>query len=156
MEELNTDILVIGSGLAGLLSAFKAERAGLRVLLVGKFAIGMGTNTSLANGVFTAANSSLSKEAHLQATLESGRGLNQGRLVKTLIEEAPDTLKELRDDGAPILDRGRGFIVDRPKGSSQLPGVLLVRLQSFRSREELRKGDRARRQFPLSFQHDES
>ena len=127
MEELNTDILVIGSGLAGLISALEAEKAGLRVLLVGKFAIGMGTNTSLANGVFTAANSSLSKEAHLQATLESGRGLNQGKLVKTLIENAPDTLRELRDDGAPILDRGTGFIVNRPKGSSQLPGVLLVR-----------------------------
>ena len=72
MEELRTDILVIGSGLAGLLSALKAERAGLRVLLVGKFAIGVGTNTSLANGVFTASNSRFSEEAHLQATLATG------------------------------------------------------------------------------------
>jgi succinate dehydrogenase/fumarate reductase flavoprotein subunit len=127
MEQLSADILVIGNGLAGLLSAFEAERAGLRVLLVGKFAIGMGTNTSLANGVFTAANAYFSKEAHLQATLESGRGLSQVRLVRTLVEKAPDTLKELRDDGAPLLEKGTGFIVDRPKGSSQLPGVLLIR-----------------------------
>ncbi len=127
MEELTTDILIIGSGLAGLLSALEAEKAGLRVLLAGKFAIGMGTNTSLANGAFTAANSHYSKEAHLQATLESGRGLNQVRLVKTLIEKAPETLRELRDHGAPILEKGAGFIVDRPQGSSQLPGVLLIR-----------------------------
>jgi succinate dehydrogenase/fumarate reductase flavoprotein subunit len=127
MEELSTDILVIGSGLAGLLSAFKAVRVGLRVLLVGKFAIGMGTNTSLANGVFTAANSHFSKEDHLRATLESGRGLNQVRLVKTLIEKAPDTIKELRDDGIPVLDKGMGYIVNRPEGSSQLPGVLLIK-----------------------------
>jgi len=73
MEELTTDILVIGSGLAGLLAALEAERTGLRVLIVGKFAIGVGTNSSLANGAFTASNSLFSKEDHLQETSESGK-----------------------------------------------------------------------------------
>jgi succinate dehydrogenase/fumarate reductase flavoprotein subunit len=127
MEELSTDILVIGSGLAGLLSALEAGRKGLRVLLVGKFAIGMGTNTSLANGVFTAARSCFSGEAHLQATLESGRGLNQVKLVKALVEKAPDAIKGLKNYGVPVLERDTGFTVDRPKGSSQLPGVLLIK-----------------------------
>jgi succinate dehydrogenase/fumarate reductase flavoprotein subunit len=127
MEQFTTDILVIGSGLAGILSALEAERVGLHVLIVGKFAIGMGTNTSLANGVFTASNSSFSKENHLQATLESGKGLNQERLVKTLIEKGPDAIKRLREYGSPVLERGMGFIVDRPEGSSQLPGVLLIK-----------------------------
>ena len=121
MEEISTDILVIGSGLAGLLSALKGERAGLRVLLVGKFAIGMGTNTSLANGVFTVANSRSSKEAHLRATLESGRGLNQVKLVKTLIENAPDAIHELRDYGIPLLDKGTGFTVVDRKGLLNCP-----------------------------------
>jgi succinate dehydrogenase/fumarate reductase flavoprotein subunit len=127
MEELSTDILVIGSGLAGILAALKAHREGLHVLLVGKFAIGMGTNTSLANGVFTAANSRFSEEAHLRATLESGRGLNQVKLVKALIAKAPDAIKELGNYGIPLVDRGTGFTVDRPKGSSQLPGILLIK-----------------------------
>jgi succinate dehydrogenase/fumarate reductase flavoprotein subunit len=52
METFFTDVLVIGSGLAGMVSALEAERLGLKVLLAGKFAIGMGTNTSLANGAF--------------------------------------------------------------------------------------------------------
>ena len=127
MEELTTDILVIGSGLAGLLSALEAEKAGLHVLMVGKFTIGMGTNTSLANGAFTASNSSFSKEDHLQATLESGKGLSQGRLVKTLVEKGPEALKRLRDYGVPVLERGMGYIMDRPEGSSQLPGILLIK-----------------------------
>jgi len=127
MEEFTTDILVIGSGLAGLLAALEAERAGLRVLIVGKFSIGMGTNTSLANGAFTVANSHFSKEDHLQATLESGKGLNHVRLVKTLIERGPDAAKRLRDYGTPLFEKGIGYIVDRPEGSSQLPGVLLIK-----------------------------
>jgi succinate dehydrogenase/fumarate reductase flavoprotein subunit len=127
MEQITTDILVIGSGLAGLLSALEAERAGLRVLIVGKFAIGMGTNTSLANGAFTASNSSLSKEDHLQATIESGRGLSREGLVKILVEEGPEALKKLKDYGVHILERGMGYIIDRPEGSSQLPGVLLIK-----------------------------
>ncbi len=127
MEQFTTDILVIGSGLAGVLSALEAEGAGFRVLIVGKFAIGMGTNTSLANGVFTASNSSFSKEDHLQATLESGKGLNQDRLVENLIEKGPDAIKRLKDYGSPILERGMGYVIDRPEGSSQLPGVLLIK-----------------------------
>jgi succinate dehydrogenase/fumarate reductase flavoprotein subunit len=127
MEEITTDVLVIGSGLAGLLSALEAEKAGLRVLILGKFAIGMGTNTSLANGAFTASNSRFSKEDHLQATLESGKGLNQDRLVSTLIEKGPEAIKRLRDYGAPILEKGMGYIMDRPEESSQLPGVLLIK-----------------------------
>jgi succinate dehydrogenase/fumarate reductase flavoprotein subunit len=127
MEQITTDILVIGSGLAGLLSALEVEKTGLRVLMVGKFTIGMGTNTSLANGAFTASNSSLSKEEHLQATLESGKGLSQVRLVKTLVEKGPEAFKKLKDYGVPILERGMGYIMDRPEGSSQLPGVLLIK-----------------------------
>jgi succinate dehydrogenase/fumarate reductase flavoprotein subunit len=127
MEKLTTDLLVIGSGLAGLVSALEAERAGLRVLIAGKFAIGMGTNTSLAHGVFTASNSHFSKEDHLRATLESGKGLNQVRLVKTLIEKGPEAIKALKYFGAPVVEKGMGYVTDRPEGSSQLPGVLLIK-----------------------------
>jgi aspartate oxidase len=118
---------VIGSGLAGLLSALEAESAGLRVLVVGKFAIGMGSNTSLANGVFTASNSHFSKEDHLQATLESGKGLSQLSRVKTLVERGADAVRKLKDYGVPVLEKGMGYIVDRPEGSSQLPGCLLIK-----------------------------
>jgi succinate dehydrogenase/fumarate reductase flavoprotein subunit len=127
MENFSTDILVIGSGLAGILSALEAEKSGLKVLMVGKFAIGMGTNTSMANGAFTAANSHFSKEDHLKATLESGKGLNQVRLVKNLIEKGPEAMERLRNEGVPMLERGIGYVVGRHENSSQLAGVLLIK-----------------------------
>jgi succinate dehydrogenase/fumarate reductase flavoprotein subunit len=126
MEELSTDLLIIGSGLAGILSALEAERLGLNVLMVGKFTIGMGTNTAFAS-TFTVANSRFSEKDHLRATLESGKGLNHLKLVKTLIENGPDAMKRLRDYGIPLIETGMGYTLDRPEDSSQLPGVLLIR-----------------------------
>ena len=78
MEELATDILIIGSGLAGMVSALEAERAGLEVLMVGKFSIGMGTNTSLSNGFLRAANSHFSKAAENIAQLSVPVRLDPG------------------------------------------------------------------------------
>jgi succinate dehydrogenase/fumarate reductase flavoprotein subunit len=127
MEEISTDILIIGSGLAGMVSALESERSGLQVLIVGKFSIGMGTNTSLANGAFTAANSRFSKEDHLKATLESGKGLNHLKRVEILVENAPDAIGRLKDYGVPAVERGIGYAIDQPKGSSQLGGVLLTK-----------------------------
>ena len=127
MEELTTDILIIGSGLAGMVSALEADNAGIQVLMVGKFTIGMGTNTSMANGFFTAANSRFSKDDHFQATLESGKGLNHLKLVKILVENAPNAIEKLRDYGVPMVERGIGYAVDRPEGSSQLSGTLLTK-----------------------------
>ena len=127
MEELSADLLIIGSGLAGIVSALEAERSGLKILMVGKFSIGMGTNTSMANGAFTAANSHFSKEDHLQATLETGKGLNHLKLVNTLIENGTDAMKRLRGFGVPLIERGVGYRVEQPERSSQLSGVLLIK-----------------------------
>ena len=126
MEEISTDILVIGSGLAGIIAALEAEKSGLRVLLIGKFAIGAGTNTSLANGAFTAENSRWSRGDHLQATLESGKMLNKVDLVKTLVDHGTASMERLKSYGIPLVERGIGYVVDRPEGSSQLPGLLLT------------------------------
>ena len=127
MEELSTDILVIGGGLAGVLSALEAERSGLQVLVLGKFTIGLGTNSSLAS-TFTAANSHFSKEDHLRATLETGRGLNQLSLVKALVDHGTEAMEVLREFGVPLVETGAGYTLDRPEDSSRLTGVLLMRI----------------------------
>jgi succinate dehydrogenase/fumarate reductase flavoprotein subunit len=134
MEELTTDILVIGSGLAGLLSALEAEKRGADVLILGKFAIGMGTNSSLAGGGFLAANSGFSAGDHLRTTVEAGRGLNQPRLVKTLAENGFQAIEALRGYGVPMVERKTGYRCGRPEHSSQLSGVLLMKILTERLR----------------------
>ena len=127
MEVLSTEILVIGSGLAGIVAALESERSGLQTFLLGKFAIGMGTNSSIANGGFTAANSRFSKEKHLHATLETGRGLNRVSLVKNMVGHGPEAMEQLRSHGIDLVESGLGYWVGRPEGSSELPGVLLMK-----------------------------
>ncbi|MGB9628761.1 MAG: FAD-binding protein, partial [Thermodesulfobacteriota bacterium] len=127
MEELSTDLLIIGSGLAGIVSALEAESMGIKPLLIGKFSIGFGTNTSLANGAFTAENSRYSMQDHLRETFESGKGLNHLPLVKILIEKGSKAIEKLRGFGVPLVERGIGYVVDRKKEEFQLPGVLLIR-----------------------------
>ena len=87
----------------------------------------MGTNSSIANGGFTAAQSRFSKEDHLRMTLETGKGLNQASRVKTLVEHGPGAMERLRSYGIDLVESGNGFWVDRPEGSSELPGVLLMK-----------------------------
>jgi succinate dehydrogenase/fumarate reductase flavoprotein subunit len=127
MEVLSTDTLVIGSGLAGTVAALESERSGLQTFLLGKFAIGMGTNSSIANGGFTAANSRFSKENHLHTTLETGRGLNRVSLVKNMAGHGPETMEWLRSHGIDLAESNLGYWVGRPEGSSELPGVLLMK-----------------------------
>lgn len=127
MEEIQTDILIIGSGLAGILAALEAEKSGLNVLLISKFALGLGTNTSLSNGAFTASNSRFSKEDHLKATLEAGKNLNRLMMVETLVGRAEEAILQLRNYGVPLQERGIGYILARPQESSELGGILLIK-----------------------------
>lgn len=127
MEILTTDILVIGSGLAGIMAALEAEKAGVQVTLAAKFSIGMGTNSSMANGVFCSANSHFSEEEHLRETLQAGRGLNQMAAVQRLVEKGPEAMEKLKEYGVPLIESKMGYVVDRPRGSSEIPGVLLMK-----------------------------
>ena len=126
MEELSTDILVIGSGLAGMVSALEAEKAGLQVLITGKFTIGSGTNTNLSNGAFTVANPLFSKEDHLKETFISGKGVKRPGTAKTLIQRGPDSIATLKGYGVSLIENQMGYFVERRKGSASLPGVLLT------------------------------
>jgi succinate dehydrogenase/fumarate reductase flavoprotein subunit len=95
---LETDVLIIGAGGAGMYAAIAAARAGARVLLVEKNMIGRGGATVMAQMTVAAALSEEEPdtwEEHLADTLDAGRGLCDEVLARTLCREGPERIREM-------------------------------------------------------------
>lgn len=95
MEHLFCDVLIIGSGAAGLRAAIAAGEKGLRVRVVSKGSPGKGTCTWLSGGVMAGSPPGGNAADHLERTLQAGRGINDRELVEILVGEAPKRLQEL-------------------------------------------------------------
>src|SRR6202161_3453316 len=126
---VETDVLVIGSGAAGMYAAIEATRRGAQVLLADRSLIGRGGATVMAQMTVAAA---LGEETpddwhyHYNDTIAAGRGLCDETLAALLCREAPDCIRELdawgvgwaRKNGhitattAPGHDRPRCVYVD--------------------------------------------
>lgn len=95
MEQIDCDVLVVGSGAAGLRAAIAAREAGVDVCVVSKAPPGKGTSTILSAGVFAGTREGENPKNHIKRTLAAGRGINERPLVEVLAEEGPLRLKEL-------------------------------------------------------------
>ena len=93
---IDTDVLVIGSGAAGMYAAIEAARGGSRVLLADRSLIGRGGATVMAQMTVAVA---LGEEvpddprAHYADTIAAGRGLCDETLARLLCDEAPDCIR---------------------------------------------------------------
>jgi len=102
-----TDFLIIGSGIAGLSYALKAAKLG-KVTIVTKKQI-QKTNTALAQGGVAAVFSELdSFDLHVKDTLAAGDGLCNKEVVQMVVENGPERIKELVNQGALFNKQGEG------------------------------------------------
>jgi succinate dehydrogenase/fumarate reductase flavoprotein subunit len=100
MIHLETDVLVVGAGGAGMYAAIAAARNGADVILADKSMIGRGGATIMAQMTTAAAlgeEEPDSWEKHLDDTLDAGRGLCNEELSAILCEEAIDRIREMDD-----------------------------------------------------------
>ena len=89
------DVIVIGSGFAGLAAAIEAKNAGSSVIIIEKMK-GYGGNSAISDGVIAAAGTSMQAEAGIedsadrmcQDMLKAGLGLNQPELVQMVAEQS--------------------------------------------------------------------
>src|SRR3984885_1352399 len=126
---LNSDVLVIGAGAAGIYAALEAAREGASVILVDRSLIGRGGATVMAQMTVAVALGEKTADHwkhHFSDTLAAGRGLCDERLSALVCEEAPMRIRQMDDWGvgwaregdhiaqvqAPGHDRPRCVYVD--------------------------------------------
>src|SRR4029079_4284547 len=97
-----TDVLVIGSGAAGMYAAIEAAREGASVLLAERSLIGRGGATVMAEKTGAVARGAETPDPgshHYQDTLAAGRGLCNEPLAQLLCEDGPDCIRAMDDWG---------------------------------------------------------
>ncbi len=101
LPQIFTDVLVIGSGVAGLRAAIAAAEQGREVILVTKTASAdEDSNTAWAQGGIAAViDPADTTESHIHDTLVAGAGLCDEAPVRQIIEAGPARIRELIDWG---------------------------------------------------------
>jgi L-aspartate oxidase len=94
------DVLVLGSGIAGLTSAVRAAGLGMSVLVLTKGELSHSATRYAQGGVAAALAEPDSPELHLADTLAAGAGLCDTDAVRALVTEGPQRVRELASMGA--------------------------------------------------------
>ena len=103
LETLDTDVLVVGGGLAALRAAYDAAGEGARVALAVKGRAGRSGSSAMTSAGYSAwIRPDDSPERHYQDTIAGGRGLTEPRLAEALAREAPLRRAELVDLGGRL------------------------------------------------------
>ncbi|GAA2763921.1 L-aspartate oxidase [Streptomyces paradoxus] len=94
------DVVVVGSGVAGLTAALRCEAAGLRTVVVTKARLDDGSTRWAQGGIAAALGEGDTPEQHLDDTLVAGAGLCDEEAVRLLVTEGPDAVRRLIETGA--------------------------------------------------------
>lgn len=113
------DVLIIGSGLAGLTLALKVA-SDKKVCLVSKRGINDSSSNWAQGGIAAVLASDDSIEAHIQDTLTAGAGLCDAEVTRLVVERSRETVEWLIDEGVPFTreEDDSGFHLTREGGHS--------------------------------------
>src|SRR6266542_3656823 len=128
-ETFTHDVLIIGSGGAGLRGAIEASVAGVSVGMVCKCLLGK-AHTVMAEGGIAAALANVDERdswrVHFADTMRGGQYVNNWRMAELHAKEAPARVRELEAWGA-VFDRTKdGRILQRNFGGHQYPRLAHV------------------------------
>ena len=136
MKRLDTGILVIGGGLAGLCAALEARRAGREVTLLCKRQAGRSGNTVLAacnlSGCFAPEDAA---EDFTRDIVHGGQGISDPTLARVLAEESGAIVPFLEGHGIRFLRQGESLLAKltpghgRPRTITNLAGGVPLRVK---------------------------
>lgn len=127
MEWLDTEVLVIGGGAAGLCAALGAREQGRAVLLCSRTNPGAGNATAMSYAYVNAALGETeedSPELHYQDTVNAGTGLNRPEMVRTLVEEAVRLVPALEGYGVNYVRESGRLVQYRSPGHSRARSLM--------------------------------
>src|ERR1044071_7136325 len=107
-NSLTTDILILGTGGAGLMAALHAfwRNPSLDITLVSKRMLGKSGCTRMVQGGYNVVlDPKDSVQAHFEDTVKGGAFLNDQDMAWTLVEDAPRVVKELENRIGCLFDR---------------------------------------------------
>ncbi|NKB24583.1 MAG: L-aspartate oxidase [Kiritimatiellae bacterium] len=107
MRTINCDFLVIGNGLAGLMSALHLSTHGQVLVAAKKKPSDSNTNWA-QGGIASVTDPQDTLEAHIQDTLKTGRGLCDEDVVRSIIQAGPDRVRELEKLGVEFARKNDG------------------------------------------------
>ncbi|MEV6423856.1 L-aspartate oxidase [Streptomyces sp. NPDC051662] len=97
---IDADVVVVGSGVAGLTAALRCTAAGLRTVVVTKARLDDGSTRWAQGGIAAALGEGDTPEQHLADTLVAGAGLCDEEAVRALVTEGPAAVRRLIGTGA--------------------------------------------------------
>ena len=100
-QKIITDILIIGSGIAGLSLALKLAKQ-FKVTLIAKSSLSEGATQYAQGGIAGVLDPFDSVEYHIEDTTKAGAGLCESETVKLVAENASQTIHELIEMGVPF------------------------------------------------------
>ncbi|HKS49014.1 MAG TPA: L-aspartate oxidase [Amycolatopsis sp.] len=118
--EARADLVVVGSGVAGLTAALRARELGLRVLVVTKAAVADGNTRWAQGGVAVVLDGEHdegdSVARHVEDTLTAGAGLCEPDAVRAILHAGPKAVAWLRSRGARFDPGASGLLARTREG----------------------------------------
>ena len=119
-QRINTDVLVIGGGAAGLRATIAARKYGLNVVLISESPAGFRNNTAISQATLAATGiwkePGDSPEAHLKDTITAGRFINDRKLVATMARGVRQQVYDLTEFGVNFKRSDQELLVKRMPG----------------------------------------
>jgi len=124
---LETDVLIVGGGGAGMRAAIEAASLGCRVIVANKGAVGRSGTTPMAMEAYQAVCSPEdSEEIHFQDTVAGGRELGDENLIRVLVKEARQRAQDLEKYGVRFKKKADGSFDPMHHPGQSFPRTLFI------------------------------